>query len=275
MGQKLIAPWVSLESNTKNPIETLYIAYRTCYSEDNPQIIKDKIERDKISKQKMESFVEARLTTGHMSPLEQVTFDFYISNISRACSHQLVRHRVGTNFEQQSQRYVTYKNQDFPYILPRSIKDSSLKNKVQNLFGNTAILYEELINEGVPAEDARFLLPNATSTNLKLKINLAALIHMGDIRLCTRSQWEFRKVVSLMRAEVVKVIPILGKQIQPKCGENRMGYCDEEVRHYNRCPISKVRPHKEEVLSIGNKAKGETGPLSHNDFIVIQEHQEA
>ena len=91
------------------PLEKLYAAFRTCYSSDTPIEIWEKIEAQKISHEKIREFIGERLKTGHSSPLEQVVFWFAIANVSRSLSHQFVRHRVGISFEQQSQRYVKFK----------------------------------------------------------------------------------------------------------------------------------------------------------------------
>jgi thymidylate synthase (FAD) len=81
-------------------------------------------------------------------------------------------------------------------------------------------------------------------------VNLLELLHIADLRLCTRAQWEFRKVVALMRAEVMRKLPMLGRYMQPKCGEHRMGYCDEPYEDWQRCPIGKKRPHKTDLFAI-------------------------
>src|SRR5207249_816763 len=81
---------------------------------------------------------------------------------------------------------------------------------------------------GIPAEDARFVLPNAAPTNFQIMVNFAELLHIGDLRLCTRAQWEIRRMIARMRAELMRKVPELAKYMQPKCGEKRMGYCDED-----------------------------------------------
>ena len=227
---------VKLIDHTPDPIRALYMAYRVCYSALTPQQVLDRIDDERIPPEKMLDFVEARLLTGHMSPLEQVHFEFGISGVSRAFSHQFVRHRIGISFEQQSQRYVTFPGGKFPYTVPKTVERAGLEDDMAALFAQAGALYEKMVEAGIPAEDARFLLPNATNTNFKITVNFASLLHISDLRLCTRAQWEFRKVVSLMRAEVVRVAPELGRQLQPKCGERRLGYCDESYEAWEECP---------------------------------------
>ena len=109
---------VKLLGHSPDPIRSLYLAYRTAYSALTPLQIDDRIEDERITRETMLEFIEERLKTGHASPLEQVVFEFGISGVSRAFSHQFVRHRIGISFEQQTQRYVTFKGGEFPYMVP-------------------------------------------------------------------------------------------------------------------------------------------------------------
>lgn len=267
---------VTLISHSPEPLRSLYMAYRTCYSQLTPQQVLARIGDERISDAQMRQFIEERLKTGHASPLEQVFFEFGISGVSRAFSHQFVRHRVGISFEQQSQRYVTYKEGEFPYTVPESVKKAGMEDKMAALFDEVGQLYEEMVAAGVPAEDARFLLPNATNTNFKITVNFQSLLHICDLRLCTRAQWEFRKVAALMRAEVMKAVPELGRYLQPKCGELRMGYCDESLKDWEACPIGRVRPHKDALFQLYNSyRKGELQPLRDEDWATIEEKESA
>jgi len=111
---------VKLIDYASAPLEKLYAAFRTCYSADTPIEIWEKIEAEKISHEKIREFITERLKTGHASPLEQVVFWFGISGVSRSLSHQFVRHRIGISFEQQSQRYVRFKQDKLAFVLPES-----------------------------------------------------------------------------------------------------------------------------------------------------------
>ncbi|MCK9518489.1 MAG: FAD-dependent thymidylate synthase [Dehalococcoidia bacterium] len=265
---------VTLISHTEDPIRSLYMAYRTCYSQLTPQQVFARIDDERITREQMTGFIEERLKTGHSSPLEQVWFEFIISGVSRAFSHQFVRHRVGISFEQQSQRYVTYKEGEFPYTVPETVRKAGMEPKMAELFDRVSELYEEMVAAGVPAEDARFLLPNATNTNFKVTVNFQSLLHIADLRLCTRAQWEFRKVTALMRAEVMRTVPELGKYLQPKCGEYRMGYCDESEADWAACPIGRIRPHKDALFRLYDAhRKGELAPLRQEDWDVIEEKE--
>jgi len=241
---------VKLLDHTQDPIRQLYLAYRVAYSALTPIQIEERIEDDRITREQMQEFIDKRLETGHASPLEQVWFVFGISGVTRAFSHQFVRHHIGISFEQQSQRYVTFKNGEFPYTIPESVKRVGLEEKLVALFEQIAAMYDELVQAGVPAEDARFVLPNATNTNFKITVNFLELLHIADLRLCTRAQWEFRKVVALMRAQIISQMPDFGKFLQPKCGEFRLGYCDESLQDWLNCPIGRKRPHKSKLFEV-------------------------
>ncbi|MGZ6144141.1 MAG: FAD-dependent thymidylate synthase, partial [Myxococcales bacterium] len=91
-----------------DPLTKLYGAYRTCYTPKTPREVWEDIAAGTVTPDKIAQFVEDRLKTGHVSPLEQVVFWFGISGVSRSLSHQFVRHRIGISFEQQSQRYVRF-----------------------------------------------------------------------------------------------------------------------------------------------------------------------
>ena len=263
---------VTLLSHSEDPVRSLYMAYRACYSSLTPQQVMRRIDDERITHDQMREFIAERLKTGHASPLEQVWFEFGISGVSRAFSHQFVRHRVGISFEQQSQRYVTYKDGEFPYTVPETVRRAGLEDRMEGLFDQVGQLYEEMVAAGVPAEDARFLLPNATNTNFKITVNFQSLLHICDLRLCTRAQWEFRKVAALMRAEVLKVAPEMGRFLQPKCGELRLGYCDESEKDWAACPIGRVRPHKDVLFRIYESyRKGELQPLRDEDWEAIED----
>lgn len=254
---------VKLLDHSRDPIRSLYVAYRTAYSSLTPMQIERRIEDERITRDHMLDFIEKRMETGHASPLEQVWFEFGISGVSRAFSHQFVRHRMGISFEQQSQRYVTFKGGEFPYTVPESVKRQGLADELEAEFSRIAALYDRLVQAGVPAEDARFVLPNATNTNFKITVNFLELLHIADLRLCTRAQWEFRKVVAMMRGELMRRFPELGRYLQPKCGEARQGYCDEPYEDWERCPIGRKRPHKRDLFAIYDAyRRGNLAPVS-------------
>ncbi len=263
---------VRLLDHTSDPVRSLYIAYRTAYSALTPQTIADRIESERITREQMQEFIEKRLETGHASPLEHVWFEFAIAGVSRAFSHQFVRHHIGISFEQQSQRYVAFKKGEFPYTVPDTVRNAGLGGEMEAEFDRLGGLYQKMIDAGVPAEDARFLIPNAANTNFKIVVNFLELLHICDLRLCTRAQWEFRRVASMMRAEVHRKFPELASHIQPKCGDKRWGYCDESLEDWKACAIGKKRPHKKQLFDLYDAhRRGELAPLEDEDFRTIEE----
>jgi thymidylate synthase (FAD) len=266
---------VKLIDYASAPLEKLYAAFRTCYSADTPIEIWEKIEAEKISHDKIREFITERLKTGHASPLEQVVFWFGISGVSRSLSHQFVRHRIGISFEQQSQRYVKFKQDKLAFVLPESWSRAGLDAEFSQLLAHTSELYARALKAGIPAEDARFILPNAAPTNFHVMVNFAEMLHICDLRLCVRAQWEIRRMVALMRAEIKKILPEIAVFLQPKCGENRMGYCDESLDEWAKCPLGKVRPHKSalfEMYELHGKRKSRA--LSEEEFRAVEEKEQ-
>lgn len=146
----------------------------------------------------------------HLSILEHVSFTFAIEGFSRACSHQLTRYRHAS-FSQQSQRHVTAENAEF--ILPPSLRAFG-----HHLYGDDVMaLYKELVLAGVPKEDARFVLPNATATKLVMTMNARALRHFFAQRLCKQAQWEIRELAEAIHAICIDKAPILFQGSGPDC----------------------------------------------------------
>ena len=192
---------------------------------------------------KQQKLIQGVIESGHGSTIEHIVFTFGISGVSRTLSHQLVRHRAGVAFDQQSQRYVKFK--EASTLLPTSIAeaDPELRGRFEAQVDGALDAYGDLVAAGIPGEDARFVFPNATRTNLVMTANLRALIHMSGLRLCTMAQWEIRRLFQLIRHEIFTVSPFLGSFLAPKCVP--LGYCDEMGNRDEHCPI---RPHKDRVL---------------------------
>ena len=214
-------PVVNLISKPDNMLKTIYTACRTCYSADMPINIYNSTDDE----EKMLKLIERVISSGHYSTIEHIQVSFAISNVSRACTHQLVRHRH-MSFSQKPQRYVKEKGQ-FDYIIPPTIeKNPEMKLKFENLMSEISKVYGELTDAGILAEDARAVLPNATSTSLVASLNLRELIHLANLRLCTRAQYEIRTMVKMMCDALVAEEPWLKPYLVPKC--ERFGFCDED-----------------------------------------------
>ncbi|HZP46463.1 MAG TPA: FAD-dependent thymidylate synthase [Candidatus Binataceae bacterium] len=266
---------VRLIDYARSPLEKLYAAFRTCYSADSPIEIWQKIEAEKISREKIREFIGERLKTGHASPLEQVVFWFAISGVSRSLSHQFVRHRIGISFEQQSQRYVRFKQDQLAFVMPESWSRAQLDQEFAGLLGQISELYARALKAGIPAEDARFILPNAAPTNFHVMVNFAEMLHICDLRLCVRAQWEIRRMVALMRAEIKRVLPEIALFLQPKCGENRMGYCDESRADWEKCPLGRVRPHKADLFAMYQQyGRRKAEPLGEAEFKAVEDQEQ-
>ncbi len=214
-------PVVHLISKPENMLKTIYTAARTCYSALTPYEIYESTDDN----EKMLNLIERVISSGHYSVIEHIQVSFAISNVSRACTHQLVRHRH-MSFSQKSQRYVKEKGQ-FDYIIPPTIeRNEELKAKFTDFMGKISEMYTEFTEAGIPAEDARAVLPNAAASSIVASLNLRELIHLANLRLCTRAQYEIRTMVKLMCEELVKEEPWLKSYLVPKC--ERLGYCDED-----------------------------------------------
>ncbi|HLY13968.1 MAG TPA: FAD-dependent thymidylate synthase [Candidatus Limnocylindrales bacterium] len=232
-------------------VPLIYTACRTCYSELAPDEIFRRAVDGQIDPAKQRKLIQGVIESGHGSTIEHIVFTFGISGVSRTLSHQLVRHRAGVAFDQQSQRYVTFKGAST--MLPSTLAEAEagLRERYEEQIEGSMELYGDLVAAGIPGEDARFVFPNATRTNLVMTTNLRALIHMSGLRLCTMAQWEIRRLFQLIRHEIFEVSPFLGSFLAPKCVA--LGYCDEMGNRDEHCPI---RPHKDNVLGAwADKAK--------------------
>lgn len=218
---------VILLEHTPEPEKLVAAAARLCYSPKSADELMENFTPDKV-----ESFVRKLVSLGHESPMEHVSFTFAIDGISRACSHQLVRHRIGASYSQKSQRYV--KEDQFDYITPPKIAvNPELAAKFDRAMAEMQSVYQELVQAGVPAEDARFVLPNAASTSFVLTMNVRSLWHFFELRCCTRAQWEIRALANAMLAEVKKVAPLLFEHAGATC--DSMGICFEGDMCCGRC----------------------------------------
>jgi thymidylate synthase (FAD) len=153
---------------------------------------------------------------GHTSIFEHISFRFRISNISRVLSHQLVRYRVGVSFTQKSQRSTQPKTFLFPKSITTNIEAAYV---AQNTISAINESYQKLIELGVPLEDARYLLPNATETELITTINGRELIVAGKQRLCKDAQQEIRMLFMSIQGIVRKEFEPLGKAMFPDCSK--------------------------------------------------------
>lgn len=153
--------------------------------------------------------------------LPHLSYTFAVEKISRACSHQLVRHRVAS-FSQQSQRYITVKNLGKKVVKPPTIGENK---DFSNLIEQASDAYQRLVDQGVPKEDARFVLPNAAETSLLMTMDGSSLMHFLGLRTCNRAQWEIRSLADSMLEQLREVEPRVFNNAGPYCYQ--LNYCPE------------------------------------------------
>lgn len=229
---------VILIRHTPSPEETIAMAAKLCYSPADIVSL-----GKKISAKDQKSFVDKLVAMGHLSPIEHATFTFAVEGISRACSHQLVRHRLAS-YSQQSQRYVG-EEEGFDYVIPPSIRRAPLLKKVfVDFMRESQAAYNRLVQglEGAgfkgeaSRQDARFVLPNACETKIMVSMNARELLHFFNQRCCNRAQWEIRALAEEMLRLVKKVSPTIFATAGPRC---LIGPCPEG--QYSCGSIKEVR----------------------------------
>ena len=227
-------------------INIIYTAGRTCYSKEGPISIWEETQRDcsKEAIDKRVKLINQILGSGHLSVAEHASFTILIEGVSRALTHQLVRHRSGISYSQQSQRYCEF-DKGFKYVKPESInKNLELSELLNSTMASLEDVYDILVSNGIPAEDARCVLPNACTTNITVTCNLRELMHIANERLCTCAQQEIRALVDSIIKQICKELPFLKEYLVPKC--ELLGYCNESSkRTCGRKSLKKVVVNKE------------------------------
>lgn len=225
---------VKIIAHTPEPEKVISMAAKLCYSPVGVEQIEENLTDEAIDR-----FLNMLINIGHESPLEHVTFTFAVEGISRACSHQIVRHRIAS-FSQQSQRYV--KLDQFEYIIPKEIEAIEEAKKIfieamekdQESYDKLVeILFEKHYNNLIKSgknekeakrnaekkaiEDARYVFPNACETKMVFTMNTRSLYNFLHHRCCERAQWEIRELATQMLKELKQVAPILFKKSGPNC----------------------------------------------------------
>lgn len=156
----------------------------------------------------------AAVESGHTSVLEHSVFTFQVEGISRATLAQLTRHRLAS-FDVQSQRYVKLDHPEL--VIPDSIRESTLHEEAVKCMEDSMKMYARLLEAGVPAEDARFVTPQAVPTKLIMTMNARELLHFFSLRTCNRAQWEIRRMADEMLRICMKVAPDIFRYAGPGC----------------------------------------------------------
>lgn len=198
---------VKLLAYTQNADAICAAAGNSCYSERPSYEIVEDINSEKV--------LSRIVGMGHHSVIEHAVFTFSVEGVSRALTHQLVRHRVAS-YSQQSQRYVSMKAPS--YVTPHTVQDDPEALKVfEDTMAEIWAAYGKLESMGIPAEDARYLLPNGCTTNITITMNARELLHFFSLRCCNRAQWEIREMADKMLELCREVSPVIFRDAGPPC----------------------------------------------------------
>ena len=193
--------------HTPEPETAIALAGRLCYSDSDILSLKEAVQG------KSESFVKKLISLGHLSPIEHASFTFAAQGVSRALLAQITRHRIAS-FSVQSQRYV--KKDALDYIVPPSVKALGEEAELEYIaqIQQCEQFYQHWLSLGIPAEDARFMLPNAAETRMVFTMNARELMHFFSLRCCNRAQWEIRE----MAWRMVELVKPLAPRVFAKAG---------------------------------------------------------
>lgn len=194
---------VELLQYPDNPERAVATAARLCYA---PVGAKELMET--MPPERAQSVLSTIMKSGHFSTLEHVSYTFAVDGVSRALTHQLVRHRLAS-FNQQSQRYVKF-TEGVETVKPDTVSRDEEANRIFDEAINAVLEgYQKLLDAGIPAEDARYLLPNAAETKIVITMNIRELLHFFSLRCCNRAQWEIREMAHRMLALVKPTAPYI------------------------------------------------------------------
>ena len=235
---------VFLISHTPEPEKVVALAAKTCYSKMDISDIN--IGDDK----EVSKFIRMLFNLNHLSPFEHALFTFGIEEISRACSHQLVRCRI-CSFSQKSQRYApipinSKTTNRFNFVIPQSIEKSEYYQRYLDLMTNIQKFYDEMGD--IPDEDKRYIFPNACETQLVMTMNARELLHFFNIRTCRRSQWEIREMANKMLKIVKTIAPNIFENAGPNCVQ--LGFCPEGKMSCGQVNKIKEELKKKKILNI-------------------------
>ncbi len=209
---------VTLLYHTSDPQRSVATAARICYASMGADEL-----METMADEQVEGLLRTVIASGHHSTLEHASYTFAIDGVSRAMTHQLVRHRLAS-FNQQSQRYVRF-DEEPNVVVPDSISSDPERLKVfRRAIDATWDAYAELTRSGVPAEDARYVLPNACETKIVVTMNIRELLHFFSVRCCRRAQWEIRELADRMLELARPTAPLIFVDAGAPC---RRGTCPE------------------------------------------------
>lgn len=220
---------VSLVGYTPEPERLVAAAARLCHADAPPEELLARMDPDEIR-----AFLEKLTRLGHLSVFEHASFTFAVSGVSRALTHELVRHRIAS-YTQRSQRYLN--ETGFRYVTPPTIAAHPEGAAIfDEAMSHLERGYARLLALGIPREDARFVLPNACASQLVVTMNARSLRNFFALRCCSRAQWEIRALAREMLAKVREVAPGLFLQAGPPC--ESAGFCREGALGCGRAPAA-------------------------------------
>ena len=209
---------VTLLYHTPEPERAVATAARLCYAPVGGRELMESLTDEKIRK-----VLTTIMSRGHFSTLEHASYTFAVEGVSRALTHQLVRHRLAS-YNQQSQRYVKFKEEP-PIVRPASVDiNPEAAQAFDEAIDACWQAYDKLVQAGVPAEDARYILPNACETKIVVTMNIRELMHFFSNRCCNRAQWEIRELAWKMLELVRPTAPFIFRTAGPGC---MRGACPE------------------------------------------------
>jgi len=209
---------VRLLNHTPDPERAVAVAARLCYAPVGAAELLESMSDEAVRK-----VLRTIMTSGHHSALEHASYTFAIDGVSRALTHQLVRHRLAS-YNQQSQRYVTYAEEPSFVIPPDVAANAEARAEFETACRAAFGAYRRLLEAGVPAEDARYLLPNAMETKIVVTMNIRELLHFFELRCCNRAQWEIRALALRMLDLAEPTAPYVFGDAGAAC---RRGPCPE------------------------------------------------
>jgi len=209
---------VRLLYHTPDPQRAIAASARLCYS---PVGAAELLEH--MTDEAVHRVLKTVISSGHTSTLEHASYTFAIDGVSRAMTHQLVRHRLAS-YNQQSQRYVAYDSEPVFVVPPSIAADQVTRAAFDDACAAAFEAYRAQLDAGVPAEDARYLLPNAMETKIVVTMNVRELLHFFELRCCRRAQWEIREVALAMLALAEPTAPYIFMDAGASC---RRGPCGE------------------------------------------------
>lgn len=208
-----------LEDSTKNPMQIIGKTAAVCWNSDISSTEKN--------------FARAVdcINSGHGRVLEWPVVNLIISGYSAKCIRELMRHIIGTSVLQESTRYIDYPNKGFGYVIPKKVAACEKATEIWNNTIDSIVKgMKELSEMGVPNEDVTNLLPLCYETKIVLRVNLRALIHLMNERLCNRAYWEIRdlchEISNALKEYSEEWNFIVKNYFVPKC--DLTGFCKEK-----------------------------------------------